>query len=72
MNRSGQTLVEAMAAVALHCVVFPFFMFVAVVAFVAAPVVTGAIGGIAFVFVLTRWINRRDDPRLAKRPPDAP
>lgn len=61
-----------MGAVALHCVVVPFLMFVAAVAFVAAPEVTGAIGGIAFVFVVTRWINRRDDSRFAKRPPDAP
>jgi hypothetical protein len=47
-------------------------MFVAAVAFVAAREVTGAIGGIAFVFVITRWTNRRDDPRFVKRPPDAP
>ena len=72
MNRPAPTLVEAMSAVALHCVVIPFFMFVTAVAFFAAPEVTGAVGGIAFVFAATRWINRRDDPRFAKRPPHAP
>jgi cyanate permease len=31
----------------------------------------GVLSGATFILSLTQWINRRHDPRHAKRPPDA-
>ncbi len=36
------------------------------------PFATGSLAGCAAVFVLVRWINRRDDPRHVKLPRDHP
>ena len=32
----------------------------------------GSIAGPIGIFFFVRWLNRRDDPRHSKRPPDAP
>ena len=32
----------------------------------------GTLAGPHFIRSIVQWINRRDDPRHAKRPPDAP
>lgn len=39
---------------------------------VAVLVVLAPIACIAFILGVVRWINRRDDPHHARRPPDPP
>lgn len=36
------------------------------------PLTIGILVSAAIVYCLVRFLNRRDDPRYAKRPPDAP
>lgn len=53
-----------LAAIALYAI--------AGILWIIAPLFTGAMLGSIVVFVIVRCANRRDDPHIARRPPDAP
>ncbi|MBI3865346.1 MAG: hypothetical protein HY290_26015 [Planctomycetia bacterium] len=68
MEIRSDTLAGAMIAVALHCIVIPATF----LALIAAPGIFAVPFGVVFIWFVVRCTNRRDDPRHAKLPPDAP
>jgi membrane protein implicated in regulation of membrane protease activity len=72
MNQPKQTLSGTVLAATLHVFVVPMLFWSIAIGLLIAPGVFAAPFGIVFVWLVVRWSNRRDDPRHAKRPPDAP
>jgi Flp pilus assembly protein TadB len=72
MDDNRPTLSSAILAVTVHVFVMPVLFWSGIIIWVVAPSFFAVPAGIVFIWLVVRWSNHRDDPRFAKRPPDAP
>lgn len=83
MDKQKPTLLGTVVVVALNIVAFFFMMatMFAIIPFAISALWSSYSTELMFlgvplgawsIWAVVRWMNRRDDPRCARRPPDAP